>query len=338
VLGEEFKGYVFKIAGGHDKQGFAMKQVRGRLPTGGEAGRGRQAGRGRRRRAWQDAERCCRRHSTAASAGRESPGAAHAGAAVQRGRTGRTMLLPACSSTPGAVRRSCRPMAAQRTRAKARAPPAQAPARRPPVAPPPPPQGVLTNGRVRLLMSAGQQGFRGNGRRKGERRRKSVRGCIVSPDLASLNLVIVKKGEQDLPGGWTAAGRGPGLGRSGRWSSCGLPRPGLQAAEPAACCPEQEPGWWRRDQAARRRQQPQCRLKRSRPHAPVTALWQQPARPAQAPQAGPRSSGRPQPEQQAAPQPAWAQRSSALRAPCKPHPPPARAPPLTRPACLPPQA
>jgi small subunit ribosomal protein S6e len=28
VLGEEFKGYVFKIAGGHDKQGFAMKQVR----------------------------------------------------------------------------------------------------------------------------------------------------------------------------------------------------------------------------------------------------------------------------------------------------------------------
>jgi hypothetical protein len=61
-------------------------------------------------------------------------------------------------------------------------------------------QGVLTNGRVRLLMSAGQQGFRGNGRRKGERRRKSVRGCIVSPDLASLNLVIVKKGEADLPG------------------------------------------------------------------------------------------------------------------------------------------
>lgn len=34
----------------------------------------------------------------------------------------------------------------------------------------------------------------------GERRRKSVRGCIVSPDLAVLNLVIVKKGEQELPG------------------------------------------------------------------------------------------------------------------------------------------
>ncbi len=34
----------------------------------------------------------------------------------------------------------------------------------------------------------------------GERRRKSVRGCIVSPDLSVLNLVIVKKGEQELPG------------------------------------------------------------------------------------------------------------------------------------------
>jgi hypothetical protein len=33
------------------------------------------------------------------------------------------------------------------------------------------------------------QCFRGNGRRNGERRRKSVRGCIVSPDLSVLNLV-----------------------------------------------------------------------------------------------------------------------------------------------------
>lgn len=30
----------------------------------------------------------------------------------------------------------------------------------------------------------------------GERRRKSVRGCIVSSDVSVLNLVIVKKGEQ----------------------------------------------------------------------------------------------------------------------------------------------
>ena len=42
--------------------------------------------------------------------------------------------------------------------------------------------------------------FRGYGRRNGERRRKSVRGCIVSHDLSVLNLVIVKKGENDLPG------------------------------------------------------------------------------------------------------------------------------------------
>ena len=26
VLGEEFKGYIFKITGGNDKQGFPMKQ------------------------------------------------------------------------------------------------------------------------------------------------------------------------------------------------------------------------------------------------------------------------------------------------------------------------
>ncbi|KAK6923362.1 Ribosomal protein S6e [Dillenia turbinata] len=61
-------------------------------------------------------------------------------------------------------------------------------------------QGVLTSGRVRLLLHRGTPCFRGYGRRKGERRRKSVRGCIVSPDLSVLNLVIVKKGENDLPG------------------------------------------------------------------------------------------------------------------------------------------
>ena len=55
-------------------------------------------------------------------------------------------------------------------------------------------QGVLVPGRVQLLMAPGDSCFRGFGRRKGERRRKSVRGCIVSPDLSVLNLVIVKKG------------------------------------------------------------------------------------------------------------------------------------------------
>ncbi|XP_058085278.1 small ribosomal subunit protein eS6-like [Magnolia sinica] len=61
-------------------------------------------------------------------------------------------------------------------------------------------QGVLTPGRVRLLLHRGTPCFRGYGRRNGERRRKSVRGCIVSQDLSVLNLVIVKKGESDLPG------------------------------------------------------------------------------------------------------------------------------------------
>ncbi|XP_075514090.1 small ribosomal subunit protein eS6-like [Primulina tabacum] len=61
-------------------------------------------------------------------------------------------------------------------------------------------QGVLTPGRVRLLLHRGTPCFRGYGRRIGERRRKSVRGCIVSPDLSVLNLVIVKKGDNELPG------------------------------------------------------------------------------------------------------------------------------------------
>merc|ERR1712228_862785 len=34
----------------------------------------------------------------------------------------------------------------------------------------------------------------------GERKRKSVRGCIVDANLSVLALVIIKKGEQDIPG------------------------------------------------------------------------------------------------------------------------------------------
>merc|ERR1711924_262967 len=34
----------------------------------------------------------------------------------------------------------------------------------------------------------------------GERKRKSVRGCIVGPDLAVMQLMVIKKGEQDIPG------------------------------------------------------------------------------------------------------------------------------------------
>ncbi len=61
-------------------------------------------------------------------------------------------------------------------------------------------QGVLTTNRVRLLLHKNVQGCRGYGMRKGERKRKSVRGCIISHDISVLHLVIVKNGEQDIPG------------------------------------------------------------------------------------------------------------------------------------------
>ncbi|KAG7094614.1 hypothetical protein E1B28_005438 [Marasmius oreades] len=59
-------------------------------------------------------------------------------------------------------------------------------------------QGVLLPYRVRLLLADGHSCYRI--RRTGERRRKSVRGCIVGPDIAVLSLVIVKQGEQEIPG------------------------------------------------------------------------------------------------------------------------------------------
>ncbi|KAL0085350.1 40S ribosomal protein S6-B [Phycomyces blakesleeanus] len=59
-------------------------------------------------------------------------------------------------------------------------------------------QGVLLPYRVRLLLSKGHSCYRP--RRTGERKRKSVRGCIVGSDLAVLSLVVVKQGEQDIPG------------------------------------------------------------------------------------------------------------------------------------------
>lgn len=59
-------------------------------------------------------------------------------------------------------------------------------------------QGVLLPTRTRLLLSDGHSCFRP--RRDGYRRRKSVRGCIVGPDIAALALVVVKQGESDIPG------------------------------------------------------------------------------------------------------------------------------------------
>ncbi|CBZ50745.1 hypothetical protein NCLIV_012120 [Neospora caninum Liverpool] len=59
-------------------------------------------------------------------------------------------------------------------------------------------QGVLVNHRVRLLFRKGMKCYRQ--RRTGEKKRKSVRGSIVGPDLAVLNLVLVKKGPEAIPG------------------------------------------------------------------------------------------------------------------------------------------
>ncbi len=59
-------------------------------------------------------------------------------------------------------------------------------------------QGILTNNRVRLLFSKGHSCYRE--RRSGERRRKSVKGCIVDSNLSVLSLMIMKKGEQEIDG------------------------------------------------------------------------------------------------------------------------------------------
>ena len=59
-------------------------------------------------------------------------------------------------------------------------------------------QGVMHPTRVRLLLADGHSCYRA--RRTGERKRKSVRGCIVAADLAVLALSIVKQGDAELPG------------------------------------------------------------------------------------------------------------------------------------------
>merc|ERR1712228_8464 len=50
----------------------------------------------------------------------------------------------------------------------------------------------------RLLLKAGHSGY--NAGRKGERKRKSVRGCIVDSQMSVVSTVIVKKGGAEIPG------------------------------------------------------------------------------------------------------------------------------------------
>jgi small subunit ribosomal protein S6e len=59
-------------------------------------------------------------------------------------------------------------------------------------------QGILVNGRVRILMKERIQSYRP--KRTGERKRKSVRGCITGPDLCVLSLKVLEKGAGEVAG------------------------------------------------------------------------------------------------------------------------------------------
>jgi len=59
-------------------------------------------------------------------------------------------------------------------------------------------QGILVNGRVRILMKGRVTLYRP--RRTGERKRKSARGCICGPDLAVIALKVLVKGDKDIAG------------------------------------------------------------------------------------------------------------------------------------------
>ncbi|KNH09690.1 40S ribosomal protein S6 [Perkinsela sp. CCAP 1560/4] len=61
-------------------------------------------------------------------------------------------------------------------------------------------QGVMTSSRVRLLLTPGTTGFQKWRARAGERKRRSVRGCILGIDLATVALVVLKKGEKEIEG------------------------------------------------------------------------------------------------------------------------------------------
>ena len=53
-------------------------------------------------------------------------------------------------------------------------------------------QGVLTPRRVRLLLKAGSSCYRP--RKDGERKRKTVRGCIVTSEISALHMIVLQRG------------------------------------------------------------------------------------------------------------------------------------------------
>lgn len=58
--------------------------------------------------------------------------------------------------------------------------------------------GVLRKGRARLLIPHGTCGFKFG--RTGERKRRSVRGCIVDRDIGCIHTTVVSKGEAEIAG------------------------------------------------------------------------------------------------------------------------------------------
>jgi len=59
-------------------------------------------------------------------------------------------------------------------------------------------QGVITPRRVRLLLKAGSTCYRP--RKDGERKRKTVRGCIISSEISALHLIVITKGQKEIAG------------------------------------------------------------------------------------------------------------------------------------------
>merc|ERR1712110_883993 len=58
-------------------------------------------------------------------------------------------------------------------------------------------QGILVPDRVRLLLNENSGGY--NMKKKGDRKRRSVRGCIVSREISVVNLIVAKRGKEPIP-------------------------------------------------------------------------------------------------------------------------------------------
>jgi len=56
----------------------------------------------------------------------------------------------------------------------------------------------VTKNKLKLLLGPKSTGY--FQRRDGTSKRKSVRGCIIGPEITSLNLILISKGEKELEG------------------------------------------------------------------------------------------------------------------------------------------